>query len=231
VQPTFLQADIVERLGVKPRSVQFWTANGVLVGQKQRSGSGIHRRYSFEDFEIAAIAGELSRYGLPISTLKAAADWFRSVQRWQNKFGLFGAAGAEIFLRVQYFKRAQAEPEFKSRNKGRSLRDILELYNLEHLQELPKGEPEISEDEHRQIRSWINYDRARNPQFEGGDGITATVGVRDDGAFVGDIGYGDLDGILPSSREAAERLAEFDSIIVLRLSRIFHRAWRGLIDG
>lgn len=80
--PTFAQKDIVDHLGIAPRTVAFWSDQGVLlpVEPKKSGGSGVHRRFVESEVDVAAILHQASPLKLPIGSLRDIATWIRRVQ-------------------------------------------------------------------------------------------------------------------------------------------------------
>lgn len=226
MQGSFLQAEVVAMTGVKPRVLQFWTANDVLKATTPgaKAGSGVHRRYSASEVEIAAILAEVDRYGMTISTLRGLASWLRDIQKWGKKFGLIGADATQLFLREQKYLREKDSDRTKSilKNKSPGLSDLAVL-NLSHLEALPRGKPTITEEQHGQIWTWIEYERARKPRWDEGEKIAIYLAYDAGGEWVGHI---QPEGNTDWYREPTEKkYAPYDSYIVIRLSNIFAKLW------
>lgn len=78
---TFLVADVASMAGLKPRTVQFWTLNGVIECDPatRHGGSGVKRRYELPEVVIAAFLGVIARLSVPVGQLKQAAQKIREV--------------------------------------------------------------------------------------------------------------------------------------------------------
>ncbi len=76
-------SQLSDRSGVKARTLQFWTSNGVLKADAATSlkGTGVHRRWPQLEVEIAAVLGVLERYGVTVGTLHGIAA---SVREWRR---------------------------------------------------------------------------------------------------------------------------------------------------
>jgi hypothetical protein len=228
---SFVQADFIDRLAIKPRTLQFWTANDVLktTTPGAKAGSGVHRRYSAGEVEIAAILAEVSRYGVSVGTLRGLASWIRDIQKWGKKFGAVSIDATEAYLREQKFKRERLTAEFKETYGKHSYKELRSLFQLKHLLDLPRGKPEITDDEYRQILTWLEYERARKPRWDEGEFISIYLAYGDDGEWAGHIQGGDNEELAYNRREGA-KFARFDSYIVVRLSNIFAKLWSETTD-
>ncbi len=72
-------AEIVRRTGAKRRAVQLWADGGVLhaLPETDRSGTGVHRMFTFDELQIAALLVPLASIGTPIGMLRRLADRLR----------------------------------------------------------------------------------------------------------------------------------------------------------
>lgn len=228
MQGSFLQADVVQRTGISPRTLQFWVNGGLLkpTTPNKKAGTGVHRRYSADELEIAAILAELSRLGISTGALRGIADWIRSIQKVGQKFGTLGHSAAERFLRVQRYLR---EKDLTDPN---LLHNVLpESDHRAHLgltpsDPLPRGKPSIDESQEAKIYEWIEYDRARNPRWDSGENIVLKIGLAEDEKWFGVVGYGAIENV-----ERDDRFQSFNSILIVKLSRIFQKLWATEAEG
>src|SRR5271170_7358516 len=88
MQVTSSQKDMVDQLGVAARTIAFWADRDVIrPAEKTRgAGSGIHRRFSESEVDIAAILHQVSALKLPIAMLGHVAQFVRRIQRAPNVF-------------------------------------------------------------------------------------------------------------------------------------------------
>jgi DNA-binding transcriptional MerR regulator len=227
MQGTFLQSEVIAMTGIKPRVLQFWTANDVLKATTPgaKAGSGIHRRYTASEVEIAAILAELERYGITIATLRGLGSWIRDIQSWGKKFGVVGADATELFLREQWYLRLKEKDPDRIvsiiKNKSSQSSD-LEALNLEHLEAFPRGKPTITEEQHDKIWTWIEYERARKPRWDEGEKIAIYLAYDGSGKWVGQI---QAEGNTDWSRPLEAKYSQYDSYLVVRLSHIFAKLW------
>lgn len=79
----FTLRQIVELTKSKRRSVQLWADAGVLqaISGTERAGSGVHRQFTLEEAEIAALVAPLARSGVSIGNLQEFASQFRRLSR------------------------------------------------------------------------------------------------------------------------------------------------------
>jgi DNA-binding transcriptional MerR regulator len=95
---TFTRGELVQLVGLNDGVVTFWLRNGLLRSISGGEGKGNHRRFDRMQVTIAAVLGELHRFGLNIAALGAIAQTLqKSVevgQRYQVRpFVLWLAAG------------------------------------------------------------------------------------------------------------------------------------------
>lgn len=73
-------SELAKLTGLKPRTLQFWTASGALVPEAgtKHGGPGVHRRYAGDEVVIARILAAISRFNLQIGQLVSIAQLFRN---------------------------------------------------------------------------------------------------------------------------------------------------------
>ena len=78
---TYTLSDISRLTGVKPRTIQFWTNNGVIDcdPETRHGGPGVRRRYSEDEVMIALVVGEISRMPLQVGALREIAGRLRDI--------------------------------------------------------------------------------------------------------------------------------------------------------
>ena len=72
----FTLAQVAEITGAKPRTIQFWADNGVLVPSTatQRAGRGTHRRFSRAETIFATIVHGFARQNVSLGRLVQLAE-------------------------------------------------------------------------------------------------------------------------------------------------------------
>jgi hypothetical protein len=102
-------SEVIERM---VRRVRYWTNEGALkpIGGKRHTGSGNHREYDADEVRKAAIAAELSRYGISLGKIipfdvylediKRGELWKRAVEGTDNIYIVhseeFGEEGGDM---------------------------------------------------------------------------------------------------------------------------------------
>ena len=68
----FSLSEVVKLTGAKRRSIQLWADGGILfaAADTDRLGTGVHRRFSLQEVQIAALLTPLVNIGAPIGVLK-----------------------------------------------------------------------------------------------------------------------------------------------------------------
>lgn len=82
---TYTVAEAAAMARVKPRTLQFWTMNNVVMCDPltRHGGPGVRRQYEIEEIAIAALLGVVSRASIPVGQLKDAATAIRTeLQRY-----------------------------------------------------------------------------------------------------------------------------------------------------
>lgn len=95
---TFSRGELVQLAGLGEGVVAFWLRNGLLRPLSGGEGKGNHRRFDRMQVTIAAVLGELHRFGLNITALGSIAGTLQKVvqvgQRYQVRpYFLWLAAG------------------------------------------------------------------------------------------------------------------------------------------
>lgn len=76
---TYTLTDVARMAGVKPRTIQFWTTNNVLVcdPETRHAGPGVRRQYELSECVVAAVLGVLSGLSVSVGRLGQAAATVR----------------------------------------------------------------------------------------------------------------------------------------------------------
>lgn len=74
-------SQLVECTGLKPRTLQFWTLNGVILcyPETQHGGPGVPRRYPGEEAAIALVLSQITRVPLQLRAVKEIAARLREI--------------------------------------------------------------------------------------------------------------------------------------------------------
>ena len=106
-------SELTTLTGLKPRTVQFWTSNGVLYPEEgtKHGGPGIHRKYNQTEVIIACLMAELSRFNIQVGKLVSIAAYIReSIDHceWYEKVHelsrLYGFGSEEMLSRLPPLK-------------------------------------------------------------------------------------------------------------------------------
>jgi hypothetical protein len=99
------------RSEVSRRTLQLWTTAGVLQAEAGTSnkGTGVHRRWPPLEVEIAAVLGDLERYGLTVGTLHGIAAAIRASKRFAFDLGLETPKQIRQFLNDQIAEENRSE--------------------------------------------------------------------------------------------------------------------------
>jgi len=76
----FSLREIVEKTGLPPRGVQFWTDHGLVLTDNPvvRPGRGVHRYYRPVEVQVAALLAPLAAAEMPVGVLQKFATVFRA---------------------------------------------------------------------------------------------------------------------------------------------------------
>lgn len=82
-------SELATLTGLKPRTIQFWTSNGVLLPEEgtKHGGPGVHRQYGQTEVIIACILASISQFNIQIGRLTAIATYIRQsieYSHWYN---------------------------------------------------------------------------------------------------------------------------------------------------
>lgn len=161
---SFLQADVAFKTRIPARTLQFWVTNGVLepTSATKKAGSGVHRRYSAGEVEIAAVLGELTKYSISIGVLRSLAEWLRNIQSAGKKYSAIGSEAAKCFLNEQRYLHERDFEHIKRVIKAHGGEyEAMKSLGLGHLETPPRGKPIISKEEISAGDTWVIYERAR----------------------------------------------------------------------
>ena len=83
-------SQLVKCTGLKPRTLQFWTLNGVIHcdPETQHGGPGVPRRYSEDEVAIALILSEVIRMPLQVGALREIAGRVREIVHFGPENGV-----------------------------------------------------------------------------------------------------------------------------------------------
>ena len=74
----FTRQQVAQLTGVDDSSLNYWMREGLLRPAEGGSGKGSHRRFDFVQVNIAAIYGQLRRFGVNIAALRSLNDLLQS---------------------------------------------------------------------------------------------------------------------------------------------------------
>jgi DNA-binding transcriptional MerR regulator len=157
MQAGYTLSQLSERTGVKPRTLQFWASNGVIEAEKStsRKGTGVHRRWPSLEVEIAAVLGELERYGVTVGTLHALAAEIRGWKAFVEALGIKSPAQLRQYIREEHFLRHRQWSKLTDEEATEAL----------HLEKIPDGTgPRLSLDDLRYLQWWEHWITAKYPE-------------------------------------------------------------------
>ncbi|MCH8096466.1 MAG: MerR family transcriptional regulator [Proteobacteria bacterium] len=76
--------------GLRPRTLQFWTLNGVIQcdPETEHGGPGVPRRYSEDEVAVALVLSEIIRMPLQVGALREIAERFREIMHFGPENGI-----------------------------------------------------------------------------------------------------------------------------------------------
>lgn len=97
----YTRQQIGELTGIDDQTLNYWSREGVLRSASGGGGKGQHRRFDAKEVHLAAILGQLRRYGGNIEALRAIAGFFHEeVIDWLDERG-FGDADMGVIMHIQ----------------------------------------------------------------------------------------------------------------------------------
>ena len=107
MQEGFTLKQVSEVSGVQPRTLQFWTSNGVIRPEPSTrlKGPGKHRRYPKVEVQIAALLGEVKALGVQVGTLEDIAVYLRETLLTGQEFEFENIDAALVALDADPDKR------------------------------------------------------------------------------------------------------------------------------
>lgn len=165
---TFTLSELVEMTGLKPRTIQFWTANGVIRPDPttEYGGPGVPRRYPVHEVAICLVLRELSRLPLQIGGFRQAAAKLREIFRYGEETG---------FSTAEELDRAI---DARMRRYNNEMNAYIEKHGRQPLVEYKEIEP-LWTDNYRKLGRLLDYFQA----LEGEHNIILTLEVDDLGAW------------------------------------------------
>lgn len=174
-------SQLCKATGLAPRTVQFWTSNGVVEADPKtlHGGPGVPRQYSYIEAQIAAILAEINKFHLQVGALKFLGTYLRRIFAVKQDYNFTGAAEA-----LDYTKKARRE---------RSER-------------VKQGEaPEISPDELTRIHCWASFLTAEELRAD----AYLIIRIHDDGSCDADIASDDFGGPVTVSDILGHSISSF----------------------
>lgn len=84
----YARSQIAALTSIDASSLNYWSREGILVASAGGGGQGSHRRFDFVQVNIAAIFGQLRRFGLNIGALRSLADVLQAAARLGASYDL-----------------------------------------------------------------------------------------------------------------------------------------------
>ena len=122
-------SQLVKCTGLKPRTLQFWTLNGVIqcVPETEHGGPGVPRRYSEDEVATALVLSEIIRMPLQVGALREIAERFREIMRYGPENGVTDPVHWRIsdgnFTLLDEAEELKKSRDFNDRHQARILRE------------------------------------------------------------------------------------------------------------
>jgi DNA-binding transcriptional MerR regulator len=84
----YTRQQIAALTGVDDVSLNYWMREGILRATVGGGGKGQHRRFSFTEVNLAALFGELKKFGVSIGELRKLASRFHDAIDYMNCLGI-----------------------------------------------------------------------------------------------------------------------------------------------
>ena len=106
--------------GLKPRTLQFWTLNGVIRcdSETEHGGPGVPRRYSEDEVAIALVLSEIIRMPVQVGALREIAERFREIMHYGPENGVTDPVhwkinddGAETMIKINRLRQENKHHE------------------------------------------------------------------------------------------------------------------------
>lgn len=110
-------SELSKLVGVKPRTIQFWTINDVIrcTEETKHSGPGSPRQYVETEVAIAAVMAKLSMVALPVGELKQIAQAMRETFFSFGQPPLEGIISAQEEIKNKYKELLYYQDEIRNR--------------------------------------------------------------------------------------------------------------------
>ncbi len=210
---TYILSQVAKASGVSPRTLQFWTSNGVIKPDPETllGGRGTPRRYSRKEVEIAAVLGELNAFNIQIRVLHRIADDMRSCMNTGAELGY--SSGKEA-LDAAYADLIRFVREVE----GRTPKSIESW-----APEIPDAASIFNDEDRWRLKFWGALEESRH----GKTGHALVISVDDDGHLRRQILTKET---RPIQMEPIDSLLKESSCIVISLGTVLSNVARALED-
>jgi DNA-binding transcriptional MerR regulator len=106
----YTRKQVAELTGIDDSALNYWMREGLLRPIEGGGGKGNHRRFDYVQVNIAAVFGQLRRFGLNIAALRTLADLLQSAVQLGTSVQLHPAAystAAALADRIDDFRRGE----------------------------------------------------------------------------------------------------------------------------
>ena len=224
---SYTLSDIIKLTGAKPRTIQYWSLNGVIQcdPETQHSGPGSPRRYSEDEVVIAMIINGVARMPLMIGALKNISNKIREMIRYGNKKKFKNLEEADNYvnnLRLEWSELSNAAHKYKETHETKTGPQFSEWYEMKLRATKKEGEKNYAHD-------WLKFQNAREGVTDKSGGGTALILTVDDAGHwniqiewaVNDGGYGGFVDIEPPSSWTLQLHLNLNQTLApLQLSRV-----------
>jgi DNA-binding transcriptional MerR regulator len=84
----FTRQQIAELTGVDDSTLNYWMREGLLRPEEGGGGRGQHRRFTYLEVNLAAVLGELRKFGTNIDSLRDMARYLHDSVDWATSLGM-----------------------------------------------------------------------------------------------------------------------------------------------
>jgi DNA-binding transcriptional MerR regulator len=210
---TYILSQVAKASGVSPRTLQFWTSNGVIKPDPETlfGGPGTPRRYSREEVEIATVLGELNTFNVQIRVLNHIADGLRSSMNVGTEHGFSSGKEAIDAANADQVRYIREEYE-----------DLVRPLKSWH-PEIPDAPSIFNQEERWRLKVWGAFEEARH----GNSDHALIVSVNKSGVLNLSILSKEKG---PEKREPIDDLLAKSSCIVIGLGTVLSNMAKALED-
>lgn len=160
IEQLFTRQQVAKLTGVSDDMLAYWLKQGLLVPTSGGDGRGSHRRFDFVQVNIAAIFGQLRRFGLNVGALRSLADLLQAAARLGASYKLHPSNYSTAAILANGLHRFRAGEEIPIPKHPRGEERPKGLYGRAFSDWLMENRPAETEEEVVQhfVGQWDDYD-------------------------------------------------------------------------